>query len=102
MKRSCLVLNEEERIREKKKGKLTESFHLTVEMTRRSNYVLSINLRKLRTNKVAAETVHKAAVNEKRTDSRRQRLSKTPRRLARHAIRLISNDNPAKISHSYT
>ena len=38
--------------KEKKKEKLKESLHITLEMTRRSNYNLSLNLRKLRINKI--------------------------------------------------
>ena len=54
LKRSYWVLNEEERKQENKNEKLTKSLHLTHEMTRRSNY--NLNPRKLRTNKVNAET----------------------------------------------
>ena len=53
LKRSYLVLNKEER-KQERIGKLTASFHLTVEVTRRSNY--NLNPWKLRTNKVTAET----------------------------------------------
>ena len=63
LKRSYLVLNEEEN----KKEKLTESLHLKVKIARRSNY--NIALRKPRVNKITGRRNHKAALNEKRTDS---------------------------------
>jgi len=50
-----------------KKKKLTESLHLTVKIARRSNY--NIDLRKLRVNKITGSRNHKAALNEKSTDS---------------------------------
>ena len=50
-----------------KKEKLTESLHLTVKIARRSNY--NIDLRKLRVNKITGRGNHKAALNEKPTDS---------------------------------
>ena len=50
-----------------KKEKLTESLHLTVKIARRSNY--NIDLRKLRVNKITGRRNHKAALNEKPTDS---------------------------------
>ena len=50
-----------------KKEKLTESLHLTVKIARRSNY--NIDLRKLRENKSTGRRNHKAALNEKPTDS---------------------------------
>ena len=50
-----------------KKEKLTESLHLTVKIARRSNY--NIDLRKLRVNKITGHRNHKAALNEKPTDS---------------------------------
>ena len=50
-----------------KKEKLTESLHLTVKIARRSNY--NIDLRKLRVNKITGRRNHKAAPNEKPTDS---------------------------------
>ena len=50
-----------------KKEKLTESLHLTVKIARRSNY--NIDLRKLRVNKITGRQNHKAALNEKPTDS---------------------------------
>ena len=49
------------------KEKLTESLHLTVKIARRSNY--NIDLRKLRVNKITGRRNHKAALNEKPTDS---------------------------------
>ena len=42
-----------------KEEKVTESLHLTVEMTRRSNYNLRLNLRKLRVNEITAETTRR-------------------------------------------
>ena len=42
---------------ENNKEKPTESIHLMVVMTRRSNYNLSLNLRKLRINKITADTI---------------------------------------------
>ena len=50
-----------------KKEKVTESLHLTVKIARRSNY--NIDLRKIRVNKIAGRRNHKAALNEKPTDS---------------------------------
>ena len=50
-----------------KKEELTESLHLTVKIARRSNY--NIDLRKLRVNKITGRRNHKAALNEKPTDS---------------------------------
>ena len=50
-----------------KKEKLTESLHLTVKIARRSNF--NIDLRKLRVNKITGCWNHKAALNEKPTDS---------------------------------
>ena len=67
LKRSYLVLNEEKRKQGNKKEKLTESLHLTVKIARRSNY--NIDLRKLRVNKITGRQNHKAALNEKPTDS---------------------------------
>ena len=64
LKRSYLVLNEEERKQENKKEKLTKSLHLTHEMTRRSNY--NLNPRNFAQSQCRN---HKAALNEKRTDS---------------------------------
>ena len=61
LKRSYLVLNEEKKHGEKKE-KLTESLHLTVKIARRSNY--NIDLRK-----ITGHRNHKAALNEKPTDS---------------------------------
>ena len=62
-----MVLNEEKRKQGNKKEKLTESLHLTVKIARRSNY--NIDLRKLRVNKITGRRNHKAALNEKPTDS---------------------------------
>ena len=70
-----ICFNSEEAIwsltKEKKQGdkreKLTESLHLTVKIARRSNY--NIDLRKLRVNKITGRRNHKAALNEKPTDS---------------------------------
>ena len=67
LKWSYLVLNEEKRKQRNKKEKLTESLHLTVKIARRSNY--NIDLRKLRVNKITGRRNHKAALNEKPTDS---------------------------------
>ena len=50
-----------------KKENLTESLHLTVKIARRSNY--NIDLRKLSVNKITGRRNHKAALNEKPTDS---------------------------------
>ena len=50
-----------------KKEKLRESLHLAVKIARRSNY--NIDLRKLRVNKITGRRNHKAALNEKPTDS---------------------------------
>ena len=50
-----------------KKEKLTESLHLTVKIARRSNY--NIDLRKLCVNKIIGCRNHKAALNEKPTNS---------------------------------
>ena len=50
-----------------KKEKLTESSHLTVKIARRSNY--NIDLTELRVNKITGSRNHKAALNEKPTDS---------------------------------
>ena len=50
-----------------KKEKLRESLHLTVKIARRPNY--NIDLRKLRVNKITGRRNHKAALNEKPTDS---------------------------------
>ena len=61
-----MVLNEEKKQGEQKK-KLTESLHLTIKIARRSNY--NIDLRKLRVNKITGRRNHKAALNEKPTDS---------------------------------
>ena len=66
LKRSYLVLNEEKKQGDKKE-KLTESLHLTVKIARRSNK--NIDLRKLRVNKITDRRNHKAALNEKPTDS---------------------------------
>ena len=46
---------------------IKESLHLTVKIARRSNY--NIDLRKLRVNKITGRRNHKAAPNEKPTDS---------------------------------
>ena len=52
-----MLLNEEERKQKNKKEKQTESLNMTVEMTRRSNYlIMTLNLRKLCINKITAET----------------------------------------------
>ena len=67
IEKKLLVLNEEERKQGNKKEKLTESLHLTVKIARRSNY--NIDLRKLRVNKITGRRNHKAALNEKPTDS---------------------------------
>ena len=61
-----MVLNEDKKQGDKKE-KLTESLHLTVKTARRSNY--NTDLRKLRVNKITGRRKHKAALNEKRTDS---------------------------------
>ena len=61
-----MVLNEEKKQGDKKE-KLTESLHLTVKIARRSNY--NIDLRKLCVNKIPGCRNHKAALNEKTTDS---------------------------------
>ena len=61
-----LVLNEEKKQGDKKE-KLTESLHLTVKIARRSNY--NIDFRKLRVNRITGRRNHKAALNEKPTDS---------------------------------
>ena len=53
--------------KENKKERVTESLHLTVKIARRSNY--NIDLRKLRVNKITGRRNHKAALNEKPTDS---------------------------------
>ena len=66
LKRSYLVLNEEKKQGDRKE-KLTESLHLTVKIARRSNF--NIDLRKLRVNKITSCRNHKAALNEKPTDS---------------------------------
>ena len=66
-KEVILVLNKEKRKQGNKKEKLTESLHLTVKIARRSNY--NIDLRKLRVNKITGRRNHKAALNEKPTDS---------------------------------
>ena len=66
LKRSYLVLNKEKKQGDKKE-KLTESLHLTEKIARRSNY--NIDLRKLRVNKITGHRNHKAALNEKPTDS---------------------------------
>ena len=50
-----------------KKEKLTESLHVTVKIASRSNY--NIDLRKLHVNKITDLRNHKAALNEKPTDS---------------------------------
>ena len=49
-----LVLNKEKKNQGNKKEKLTESLHFTAKMARRSNY--NTDLRKLRINKIPAET----------------------------------------------
>ena len=49
------------------KEKLTESLHLTIKIAGRSNY--NIDLRKLHVNKITGRRNHKAALNEKPTDS---------------------------------
>ena len=46
----------------KQEKKLTESFHLTVKIARRSNH--NIDLRKLHVNKIIGRRNHKAAPNE--------------------------------------
>ena len=61
-----MVLNQEKKQGDKKE-KLTELLHLTVKIVRRSNY--NIDLRKLRVNKITGRQNHKAALNEKPTDS---------------------------------
>ena len=66
LKRNYLVLNEEKK-QGNKTEKLTESLHLTVKIARRSNY--NIDLRKLRVNKITSRRNHKAALNEKPTNS---------------------------------
>ena len=66
LKRSYLVLNGQKK-EGNEKEKLTESLHLTVKIARRSNY--NIDLRKLRVNKITVRRNHKAALNEKPTDS---------------------------------
>ena len=50
-----------------KKEKLIESLHLTVKIARRLNY--DNDLRKLRVNKSTGRQNHKAALNEKPSDS---------------------------------
>ena len=50
-----------------KKEKLTESLLLRVKIARRSSY--NTDLRKLRVNKITGRRNHKAAPNEKPTDS---------------------------------
>ena len=61
-----MVLNEDKKQGDKKE-KLTESLPLTVKIARRSNY--NIDRRKLRVNKITGRRKHKAALNEKPTDS---------------------------------
>ena len=61
-----MVLNEEKKQGDKKE-KLTESLLLTVKIPRRSNY--NIDLRKLCVNKITGSLNHKAALNEKPTNS---------------------------------
>ena len=63
-----LVLNEGKKQGDKKE-KLTGSLHSTVKIARRLNY--NIDLRKLCVNKITGCRDHKAALNEKPTDSPR-------------------------------
>ena len=65
-KKSYLLLNEEKKQGDKKE-KLTESLPFMVKIARRSNY--NIALRKPRVNKITGRRNHKAALNEKPTDS---------------------------------
>ena len=66
LKRSYFDLSEEKKQGDKKE-KLTQSLHLTVKIATRSNY--NIDFRKLRVNKITGRRNHKAALNEKPTDS---------------------------------
>ena len=62
-----MVLNEEKRKQGKKKEKLTQSLHLTVNIARGSNYNMTSVLEA--SHKQNPSGNHKAALNEKPTDS---------------------------------
>ena len=66
MTRSYLVLNEEKRQQGNKKEKLTESSHLTVKIGRRLNNMTLVSKTSHKQNHCGN---HKAALNEKPTDS---------------------------------
>ena len=124
IERCYLVLNKEKRKQGNKKGKLTESLHLTVN-GKKVEWQHDIGLRNFALTKSLGN--HKAALNEKPTDSpqwffihsliyqfsfenmgnlavcdKDYRDVWTPRKYATDAICWISSKNPAKISHNYT
>ena len=63
------------KLRKTRKKRLTESLHLMVEMTRKSNY--NLNLKKLHINKITAN--HGFAANYHKVDKKNKNISLEPR-----------------------